>query len=228
MKAPVEMPTMYVAQQIFEVQRNNFTAPTADARVGGVQAGFPLWGGSWTLSRMPVENSDEWRAFIADQRGGIRRFLARDLARQYPREYPDGFGAFGAFTGAASGWSQTINSDEDAILTLTLGSAAAGLILSPGDYVDFRYTTTEPALPGIAWRTMSRVTVGGTANGSGVVTVTIDPPVPTNAVPNTAVAHLDEPACVMTVIADRTSLDRVDRLYSVQGGTLVGVQDIRS
>jgi hypothetical protein len=227
MKAPVEMPTMYVAQQSFEPQRVNFTAATADGRAGGVQAGFPLWSAVYTLGRMPEENSDEWRAFISDQRGGIRRFIGRDLARQYPREYPDGFGAFGAFTGAASSWSQTVNSDDDARLTLHLGSAAAGLILSQGDYVDFRYNATETAISGIAWRGLTRVTLGATADGSGDITVTVDPPVP-DAVPSDAIAHLDNPGCIMTIVADQTSFEPVDRLYSVRGGQIVGIQDIRS
>jgi hypothetical protein len=64
MKAPVEMPTLYVTQQSFEPQRVNYTAATSDGRAGGVQAGFPLWGGMWTLGRMPHEQGDEWRAFI--------------------------------------------------------------------------------------------------------------------------------------------------------------------
>lgn len=227
MKAPVEMPTMFVSLQTFEPQRVNYTAPTADGRVGGVQAGFPLWNGIWQLGRMPVENSDEWRAFISDQRGGIRRFIGRDLARQFPREYPDGFGVFGAFTGAASSWSQTINADDDAQLTLNLGAAAAGLVLSQGDYIDFRYSATEDAVSGLAWRALTRVTLAGTADGSGSVTVTVDPPVP-DAVPGSATAHLDNPGCTMTVIADQTSFDPVDRLYSVRGGQIVGLQDIRS
>ena len=227
MKAPIEMPTLYVAAQAFELQRVNYTAPTADGRVGGVQAGFPLWSAIWTLGRMPEDNSDEWRGFISDQRGGIRRFIGRDLARQYPKLYPDGFGDFGTFTGAAASWSQTISSDDDAQLTLNLGADAAGLILSKGDGIDFRYDATEDAIAGIAWRAFARVTLGGTADGSGAVTVTVEPPIP-DAVPSDAVAHLDQPGCVMTIVADQTNVEAIDRLYSIRGGQIVGVQDLRS
>jgi hypothetical protein len=227
MKAPVEMPTMYVAQQSFKPQRVNYTAATADGRVGGVQAGFPLWAGMWTLGRMPEDNSDEWEAFIDDQRDGLRRFIGRDLKRQYPKLYPDGFGDFGAFTGAASSWSQTINSDDDARLTLHLGAAAAGLVLSKRDQIDFRYNATEDAIAGLAWRALVRVTAGGTADGSGDVTVTVEPAVP-SAVPSDAIAHLDEPGCTMTIVADQTSFEPIDRLYSIRGGQVVGVQDLRS
>jgi hypothetical protein len=227
MKAPVEMPTMYVSLQSFEPERVNYLASTADARVGGVQAGFPRWSAVWQLGRMPEDNSDEWRAFISDQRGGIRRFIGRDLARQYPKLYPDGFDDFGTFTGTVASWSQTINSDDDAELTLGLGADAAGLVLSKGDYIDFRYSATETAISGLAWRGLTRVTSGATADGSGDVTVIVDPPVP-DAVPSDAVAHLDEPGVTMTIVADQTSFEPIDRLYSVRGGQIVGVQDIRS
>lgn len=227
MKAPVEMPTMYVAQQSFELQRINYTAATADGRVGGVQAGFPLWNAVYTLGRMPEENSDEWRAFVAGQRGGIRRFIGRDLARQYPREYPDGFGAFGSFTGAATSWSATINADDECELTLHLGTDAAGLVLSQGDGGDFRYDATETAISGLPWRALVRIVEGGTADASGDVTVIVEPPVP-DAVPSDAVFHLDEPGCVMTILAEQTNFEPIDRLYSVLGGQMVGVQDLRS
>jgi hypothetical protein len=220
------MPTMYVALQQFELQRIDYSAPEASGRVAGVQAGFPLWGAVWTLGRMPQENSDEWRAWVAGQRGATRRFIGRDLARQYPREYPDGFGAFSGFTGAASSWSEAINSDGDSRLTLHLGASAAGLILSQGDGIDFRYNATETAIAGLAWRAFVRVVTGATANGSGDITVTVEPPVP-SAVPGSAVAHIDEPGCTMALVTDQTSLQAVDRLYSITGGQITGVQDIR-
>lgn len=152
MKAAIEMPTMYVAAQTFFQQRVDYTAAEASGRVGGVQAGFPLWAAVYSLTRMPEDNSDEWEAFIDDLRGASRCFIGRDLKRQFPKLYPDGFGAFGAFSGAASSWSQTINSDGDGRLTLHLGSAAAGLVLSKRDGIDFRYTATDPGVSGLPWR----------------------------------------------------------------------------
>jgi hypothetical protein len=227
MKAPAEMPTMYVALQQFKLQRVDYLSPEASGRIGAVQAGAPLWSGVWTLGRMPEDNSDEFEAFLDSQRGAARRFIGRDLKRQYPKLYPDGFGAFGAFTGAASSWSQTINSDGDARLTLNLGAAAAGLVLSKRDGIDFRYSATETAISGLPWRAFVRVVSGATANGSGSLTVTIEPPVP-SAVPGTAVAHIDQPGCTMALISDQTDVDAIDRLYSIRGGQITGIQDLRS
>ncbi len=227
MKAPIEMPTMYVGQQNFEIQRVDYLSPEASGRIGGVQAGQPLWAGAWTLTRMPIDYSDQWRAWLSGMRGQTRRFIARDLARQYPKLYPDGFGAFGAFTGAVSSWSESIGTDGDSSLTLHLGAAAAGLVLSVGDYVDFRYSASEASVSGLAWRALVRVVEAGTANGSGDVVVKVEPPVP-DAVPGSAVAHIDQPACIMALVIDQSSLGPVDRLYSIQGGQIVGAQDIRS
>lgn len=227
MKAPIEMPTMYVAQQTFAPQRVDYTAPESSGRVGGVQAGFPLWQATYSLSRMPEDNSDEWEAFIDDLRGATRRFIGRDLKRQWPKLYPDGFGAFGAFTGQAVSWSQTINADGDAELTLSLGTDAAGLVLSKRDNIDFRYTATDDGVSGLAWRALVRVTSGGTADASGDVTVIVNPPVP-DAVPSDAEAHLDEPGCVMVLLTGQTSLGAIDRLYSITGGTVAALQDLRA
>lgn len=227
MKAPVEMPQDYVALQQFEPVRVDYSSPEASGRIGGVQAGFPLWTGVWTLGRMPEDNSDEWRAWLAAQRGATRRFIGRDLARQYPKLYPDGFGAFGAFTGAAADWSESIASDDDSELTLELGAAAAGLILSVGDYIDFRWNASEAAISGLAWRAMVRVVVAGTADVTGDVTVTVEPPVP-SAVPDSAVAHIDQPGCTMALVLDESSLGAIDRLYSILDGQITGIQDIRA
>jgi hypothetical protein len=57
--------------------------------------------------------------------------------------------------------------------------------------------------------------------------VIVDPPVP-DAVPSDAVFHLDNPGVTMTIVADQTSFEPIDRLYSVRGGQIVGIQDIRS
>jgi hypothetical protein len=227
MKDPIEMPTMYVAQQQFGIQRVDAGAPEASGRIGGVQVGAPMWSAVYTLGRMPEDYSDIWESWFDGQRGTTRRFIARDLKRQYPKLYPDGFGAFGAFTGTAADWSSSINSDGDCELTLNLGAAAAGLILSKRDGIDFRYDATETSIAGLPWRAFVRVTVGATADGSGDITVIVEPPVP-SAVPDAAVAHIDQPGVTMALDLQNSNLGPIDRLYSINGGQIVGVQDIRS
>lgn len=230
MKAPIEMPTSGCSQQSLEIQRVDYGAPEAGGRVGGVQAGFPLWLGQWTIGRIGAERSDLFRAFMAEIRGATRRFLGRDLGRPYPKEHAAGFAGMnraggGSFDGSATSWSETIEADGDSLVTLT--NLPTAFTLSIGDYIGFRWSATETAIAGLTWHAMVRVVEGGTTNGSGNVTVRCEPPIP-SAVPGSAVAYLDRPACVMVLVTDDSKLNPIDRRLAVTGGTIAGIQDIRA
>lgn len=224
MKAPIAMPTMYVSAQEFELQRVDYMAPEASGRLGGVQAGFPLWSAVYTLTRMPTDNSDEWRAWLSGMRGQTRRMIAFPLDRPLPKAYMES-GLPGGFGGDASSWSESINADGDS--ELTLNGLPSGFVLGQGDYIDFRWTATEDVIAGLPWRALVRVVEGATASGGGAATVVVEPPVP-SAVPGSAVAHVDNPGCVMTLVTDETNLGAVDRLYSINGGQITAVQDLRA
>jgi hypothetical protein len=229
MKDPLTMPTSGAALQEFEPQRVDFTAPEASGRIGGVQAGFPLWLAVWTLGKFGPDISDAWRAFFASLRGATRRFLGRPKDRPFPKAHIAGFAGMtraggGSFDGSATSWSETLNSDDDA--ELTLQGMPDGLELSIGDYIDFRYAATDAEVAGVPWRALVRVTEGGVADVTGEIMVIVEPPVPA-AVPPGAIAHLDNPACVMALVTDKSRLDAIDRRLAVRGGTIVGLQDIR-
>lgn len=230
MKQPAAMPTMYVAGQSFELQRVDFASPEASGRLGGVQAGFPLWSGVWTLGRMPLSYSDGWRAWFAGIRGATRRFIGFDLGRLYPVTYPSGFAGMtraggGSFDGTATSWSETITTDGDS--QVTLHGLPAGFVLGQGDYVGFHWAATETAVAGLIWHAPVRVITGGTADGSGNLTVTSEPPIP-SAVPGTATAYLNNPGCTMTLDLANTNLGPLDQLLTITGGQISAVQDIRS
>lgn len=230
MKAPLDLPTSGFAQQSFEPQRVDFSAPEASGRIGGVQAGFPLWLGQWTIGAIAAAKSDELRAFMARLRGATRRFLGVDMARPYPLAHITGFAGMTRvdttpFVGDCSDWSEVITADGDS--ELTLEGVPADLELSIGDYVGFRYAATEASVAGLTWHALVRVVVGADADGTGSVTVTVEPPVP-SAVPGTAVAYLDHPKCVMVLVSDQSRLDGIDRRLAVSGGSITGIQDIRA
>lgn len=230
MKPPLQMPTSGVSQQQFEPLRVDYAAPEAGGRVGGVQAGFPLWAAAWIIGRVGARKSDEFRAFLLQLRGATRRFLGRDLGRPFPLEHAGGFGGMtraggGTFDGTATGWAEVITADGDS--EVTLEGLPAGLVLSTGDYIGFTWLATEAAVAGLAWHAPVRVVTGGTADGSGTITVTSEPPIP-SAVPVSATAYLNEPACVMTLVADQTKLGAIDRRLAIGGGTIAGIQDLRA
>lgn len=227
---PRPMPSSGVAQQEFDIQRVDFAAPTADGRVGGVQGGFPLWIATWTLGRISRVRGDEWTAWLDSLRGAQKRFLGRDFSRPYPLAYlENGFAGMtraggGAFTGAATSWSQSIDGNGGA--RLTLNGLPNGLVLSWGDYVGLKWDANGSMAGAYDRRTMARVVDPATAAVSGTVTVGIEPPIPpwVNA---GAVAHLDMPAAVMTLITDGTKRAPIDRRLTIQGTKISAVQDLR-
>jgi hypothetical protein len=229
MKAPLAMPTHCFNRQQFEPQRVDYSAPEASGRIGGVQAGFPLWAGVWTLAEMHPSKSDELRAFLTRLRGASRRFLGHDQKRTLPKAYPAGFSgmtraAGGSFDGTLTSWSEAIDADGDS--AVTLNGLPAAFVLSQGDYIGFHYVATDAGVAGLTWHAPVRVVTGGTADGSGVLTVTSEPPIP-SAVPPGAIAYLDTPKCVMVLVTDQSNLGAIDRREAIRGGQIAAVQDIR-
>lgn len=210
---PLAMPSCGPRSQSFELERVDYLAPEAGGRMGGVTAGFPLWKMSVSLGTLSVAQSDQWRSFMALLRGAQRPFLAWEVARRLPHAYQNGMPA--GFSGAAASWSQAIDSNGFAVLTLT--GLPSQLVLSPGDYVDFRWGSYSRALV--------RVCEMVVASTGGAASFTIEPPVP-SLVPGTAVAHLDNPACLMKLVPGQSQLGPVERRGAISSGTLVAVQDL--
>ena len=231
MKAPLEMPADVYLQHEFELQRVDYMAPEAGGRINGVQAGFPLWQASYSVdSVIEVDQSDAVRAFVTQLRGATRRFLARDISRPYPKAHCEGFDGMtraggGAFDGTADAWSEVITTDGDS--EITLENLPADFTLGQGDYIGFTWTATEASVAGLTWHACVRVVEGATTDAEGSVTVTCEPPIP-SAVPSDAVAYLNEPACVMALIAERSSLQPQGLLLTIEGGQIAGIQDIRA
>lgn len=224
------MPTRGAALQSFELERVDYLAPEAGGRVGAVTAGEPLWAGMWQLGKMGAAASDEWRAWRLRLRGSQRGFLARDVARPYPLAHITGFAGMtraggGAFSGATTGWSQTIDAEGDA--SLQISGLPATLAFSWGDYIGFRWDAVGDPAGTMRRRALVRVVVPGLANGSGVAVLRVEPPVPTLVVPPTAIAHLDTPACVMRLVPGGSDFGPIDRRLSVTNGRISAIQDLR-
>lgn len=227
---PIEGPTKGASGQEFEPERVDYGAPEAGGALGGVQAGFPRWRAVWTLGRMGALASDLWRAFFAELRGQQRPFLGRDLGRPYPLAYArTGFAAAtrvngDPFAGDAGGWSVAIDAEQYCQLTLT--DIPAGLILSVGDYVGFKWDAAGADEGTFDRRTIVRLIRPAVANDDGEVIVTVEPPVP-SLVPEDAVAHLDRPACVMKIDLTGGRLGPIDRSLAIKSGTIVAYEDLR-
>ncbi len=214
-----------VARVQFEPERVDYAAPEASGRQGGVQAGWPLWAATWEIDPSDPASADLWRAFLARLRGRLRRFHAGDTNRPFPRLYPVGFAAIPGFGGSASGWSQAIDGDGNSLITLN--GLPAGLQLSIGDYIGWKWDVPAGP-PANRWRrTMARLVAPATASGGGVLTAMVEPPIDPRVVPSLAIAHLDRPLCTMQLIPEKSSLGPIGRGGAIGGATLVAIQDLR-
>jgi hypothetical protein len=223
---PRPMPATGAGQQLFEPKGVDFETAETGGAAFGISAGLPRWTAQWTLANgLGRADSDEWEAFIASLKGSQRSFLGKDYRRPFPKLYLDGFGGLsraggGAFDGSLTSWSQTIATDGQALLTLN--GLPAGFTLSLGDYLDFRWTTL--ATPR---RALVRMLEPATSNGAGVISgISVEPAVPVLVVPPAAVAHLDDPACVMRLLPD-TRISPVGRRQVIAGSLIVARQDLR-
>jgi hypothetical protein len=220
---PRDMPEIGPAQQSFEIDRVDLLSRDASGRAGGMAVGQPLWSAEWTLgAQFGDALSDEWRAWVASLEGASRPFIGRDIERPYPKLHAGGFGGMvrvggGAFDGSAS-WSFSLG--FGGLPQLQLGGLPAGLTISVGDYVDFRWQTLGEARRSLV-RSLERVS----ASGAGVAVFAVTPAVPT-LTPVGAVAHLDRPGCLMRLVPQQTRLTAMDRRRAV-GGRIVALQDLR-
>lgn len=225
------MPELGIATQAFEPEEVDAVAPERSGYLGGVTLGFPVWRARWELSRNLTRTaSDEWRAFFARLRKSKRPFVAHDRDRLFPKAYPDGFRrmttvAGTPFTGAAASWSQAIDSDGEALVTLT--DLPSGFAMTLGDYIGFRWDAAGSASGSNDRRTMARLVAASTADASGTLIALVEPAVPTGVVPANATAHLDRPGCIMKMQPGDSGPAPLDRRQKIAGGTLTAVQDLR-
>ena len=151
-----------------------------------VNAGADLWQMSFETPPLAETEAMVWQSFLHSLRGGTRLFKAWHPLRRYAQNYRNGYASLtrasgGSFDGTAN--LQAISGPRDQI---TLSTLPAGFVLLPGDMASFAI--------GTAYRALHRVTEGGTANGSGVLTVTVEPFVSLAAATGVTV-DLEKPWC---------------------------------
>jgi hypothetical protein len=225
---PREMPASGAASQEFYIQRVDYAAPEASGKVGGVQAGFPLWMATWTLGRISAASADEWTAWIDSLRGSQRRFLARDYSRPFPRAYPNGFagiprhGGGSLFDGTATGWDSDVQPDGQS--RMLLSGLPSNFVLTHRDYIGLKWNSGDPGA-GYDRATLVRVTDPHTAI-AGLTNVGVEPAIPT-WIPPDAVAYFERPACVMVLLADGARPAAMDRRLTIQGTKIAAVQDLQ-
>lgn len=144
---------------------------------------IPLW--------RDLQPRADWRAFRSKLRGGLDLFSAWDVSKPTPLAYPSATSA----ASISGGWGGTATvTSLGASGALGLSGLPANYQLKAGDYIGLeqsgRYDLYE-------------VATSVTANGSGVVTVTVRPHLRTTVFTTSATARLWRP--VATFIIDPES-----------------------
>ena len=207
---PQTMPTVGASAQSFEPERVDFLSPEAGGRLGAITAGFPRWTMRITLNAMTFDQADIWRAWLAIQRGPQRPFFAFDMDRREPRHHRDGR----PYAPSATVWHQQVR--EDGLAELTLEGVFRGQVVGVGDYVGFVWDGGKHELV--------RAVGTAIANASGIITVPVEPPVP-SIVPPEATAVLRNPGCLMRLVPGETKLGEQGQSFFTAGSTIVAVQD---
>lgn len=228
---PRDMPSVGAMAQSFEPDRVDYLSPEAGGRLGAVSAGQPLWSMVVSLNNMVPDDADIWRAWVPLQRGAQRLFYGRDLDRPYPKAYRNGFAGLtraggGAFDGSATSWSEAMDSENNS--RVTLNGLPANFPLGLCDYIGFKWDDAAYAAGNKKRRALVRVVEAATGSAGGVVTVTSEPPIPL-VVPVGAVAHLDNPLCLMRLVTQETKLGEQGLMATtIAGGRIVALQDLRA
>lgn len=150
----------------------------------------PIWRGKFSTAPLSEERRAEWHAWLGKLRGGLDTFTAYDKTKPYPRAYP----GVTASTGVSAGWNGT------ATVSSLGASGALGLASLPAEY---QVKAGDPVGLEEGGRYGYYIASADvTANGSGVVTISVRPYLHTGLFTTSAVARLFRPLCAFTLDAD--------------------------
>ncbi|MAM39346.1 MAG: hypothetical protein CL949_12805 [Erythrobacter sp.] len=218
-----------------DIQRVDYASLEASGKQSGVQAGFPVWIARLEFDQVDPVSADLWTAFVDSLEGRLNRFYCGDPSR--PRPIAHTFGmtsliraggpdAGATFDGAASSWSQSID-PVTRRATITLTGLPEGFTLSPRDLIGFKWDAEGAEAGSFERRTLARCATSAVADAAGVISVIANPPLNPALLPAGAIAHLDDPVCVMSQVTEQTELGPIGAAGTMNGGTIVGLQDLR-
>lgn len=169
---------------------------------GGATQAHEMAEPRWSLQAVALPRRDAdfraWLAWLDSLKGGVGSFYAGDVLACYPVSYP---GGFTGLTKAVGGAAFTGAGDVDAVTatTITISGLPASFLLKAGDLVGL--------LKG-ANRGLHRIVEDATANGSGIVTVTVEPSVLTSVFDAASTVQFASPVCIMMLAPGSVSYER--------------------
>jgi hypothetical protein len=182
--AYLDLPDTQLTQCTFSILDGTVTTPfDRGISFNITQISDPVWTASVATNIMTLERRQAWNAWKNTLRGGLVRVRMYDVARSFPRAYPDAESA----EDVSSGWDGTCAvSAYGTGGSISLSGLPAGYVVTAGDRIGLeqsgRFGYYDVAYGG-----------GGTANGSGALTVTVNPFPHTAYFTTSAVARLWRP-----------------------------------
>jgi hypothetical protein len=179
---PREIPFPRLVECSFELLDGVTTSPSARGKfLNRSQVVEPMW--KAVISTPPLNRADRaiWGAWKKSLRGGLRSFVAYDLTKSPPRAYPAATSA-ASISGAWDGTGTVTSIGTSG--NITLGALPAGYKAMVGDHL---------ALEENGKYGFYEILEDKTANGSGVVTLTVAPFIHTTLFSTAATARLWQP-----------------------------------
>ncbi|MCT7665661.1 hypothetical protein [Shinella kummerowiae] len=188
---PVFLPALPFADCEFDPVQPWDTNRMEGRRTESVGSMTPYWKAKYRFDFLRREQLGKVDAFVMQAGGDGETFLAYDVSRPRPIAHDTGEPLFlpkaggGVFNGEA-----TLQEIVDS-RTLVVSGLPANFQLSAGDYLEVRQS--------ILVRSLHRIMADATANGSGVVTLSIKYGLDLNVFTTDAIIDFERPSCLMQI-----------------------------
>ncbi|MEM6381081.1 MAG: hypothetical protein AAF739_00270 [Pseudomonadota bacterium] len=188
MVTPVAMPTFGTQEGEFRAVRPLQVSRSEGRQTASLESYYRFWIARYTIVPLTDQQAWELSVFLSDR----APFVATHPKKPRPLAYRSAplsgtRAAGGAFNGDA-----VLNSLADRA-SPEISGLPANFIFTKGDLVEFRQSDTV--------RSLHMVSTAITGNSSGVVTLPLDYPIPSDFT-TSATVHLERPGCVMTITSD--------------------------
>lgn len=192
----------------FRLQRNQALNPARGGQHQGVDMGEPLWVCELSTTALSHAQAGVYKYLRAKLRGALRTLYLYDAERPRPLAY-----ITSPPSGAPYAWgTPMVTAISRTNSTITCSGFSAGAVISDGDY---GHWDDGPA---------RRLHICGaaTANGSGVVTIPVEPAPPAAATATLPVAFTMEKASAeMVVMGFDAPLDGLTSQVSLRAGQIL-------
>lgn len=151
----------------FKLRRYQSRPIIGGGDAGVIEIASSRWAGEWVVSTIGRVVYGEWSAWVESLREGRRTFKGVPPKWKWPIAYPRGFAGlvYSSLPWSGSGNLSVIDANRDVI---TINHLPTGFVLSAGDFL---------SIPAGSFHSLHKVLLGGTANGGGSVSVTVEPPI---------------------------------------------------